>query len=476
MGSKTKILKRATAVFVFVLFFLTGSLTAFAAEGTGTAAAKTIIAPSTGVYALSGYSAPGASILKAKAKASNKLKSLSVSDGKLSPAFNPNTTEYTLKLDEDTNSVTISAAAQDRKAKVSPASKTTKIKAGDKKTLKIVVKPKSGKSKTYTIKLSRAKSTNANLKSITTNSSRCPVVKVFRDGDVGYYTITLPYDVGSVTLSPNKSSVYSSYVVKATKNGVTTKSSTLSLDRGQMGSFTVTVKSQAGNTREYYIVVDRLKAPSDWQLAWSDEFDGSGLDTGKWTANNAPENSNGTQQHYTADNVSVSGGNLVLTAKSDNSSGWIDSKKKYGVKYGKIEARAKLPQGNVQGFFPAIWLWQSVSGTEYNETDIMEFIGKYPNRVYANNHFQTSNGVKHTYGLLDKIDLSGYHTYTVVWTENRLKWYFDDTLYYTTTENVPQDTMYLIVNLALGGVWGGPTNESTTFPNTMDVDYIRVYK
>jgi len=484
MNFMKKVSTRTLAAFVFMLFFLFGNCTAYAA-GDGSASSADASDPvflESSAYDLgqgdAGLYLAGPSSWQAT---SSKLKSLTISAGTLSPAFNPNKTSYTVKLDEKTSSVTIKASAADKKAKVTPSSKKYNLKHGQKITASIKVKPKSGKTKTYTVTIIRAKSTIASC-TLTTSPSKYPIQKYYPEAQSGYFSVMLPSDVSTVTINAKKSNAYAKVSTKVTINGVAKTTNKVVLNNGQMAFVKITSTAQDGiNKKVYNVVVYRLKKATDWKLVWSDDF--GSLNLSKWNRATQKDGSNGTLQYYRPENVTVSGGSLNLTAKKesydgkDYTSGLVDTKGKYSFKYGKVEARLKLPAANNFGFFPAVWLWQSVGGNGYYETDIMEFIGKYPNRVYACNHFETGSSVKHTFGLIDPIpNPDQFHTYTLEWTKDMLKWYIDDKLYYYTTQNVPQDNMYIIMNLAVGGVWGGPPNSNTKFPNSLVIDYIKVYQ
>jgi hypothetical protein len=179
----------------------------------------------------------------------NNLASLTNSAGVMSQSFDPNVTNYTLNLDENTSSVTLKAAKANAMAKVSPASKKLTLKNGQTKTLKFTVKAQSGTKKTYTVTVTRAPSTNTNLKTL---KSSIPMSPGFSAG-VTDYTVTLPADKSTVTISAKSFDKLS----KVTINGTKKSSQKFTLANGQSTTVTVLVTSQAGTTKEYRILIQR---------------------------------------------------------------------------------------------------------------------------------------------------------------------------------------------------------------------------
>ncbi len=179
----------------------------------------------------------------------NNLASLTNTAGVLSQPFDPNVTNYTLNLDENTRSVTLKAAKSNSMAKVSPASKKLILKNGQTKVLKFTVKAQSGAKKTYTVTVTRAPSTNTNLKTLKTS---VPLSPGFSAGTTDY-TLTLPADKGAVTISAKAFDKLS----KVTINGAKKASQKITLANGQSTMVSVVVTSQAGTTKEYRILVQR---------------------------------------------------------------------------------------------------------------------------------------------------------------------------------------------------------------------------
>jgi beta-glucanase (GH16 family) len=233
-------------------------------------------------------------------------------------------------------------------------------------------------------------------------------------------------------------------------------------------------------------------------LLWADEFDYSGLpDSKKWGYEEGFIRNN-EAQYYTKErlnNAEVKNGYLVITARKEEFQGGhytsasINTKGKFEFTGGRIEVRAKLPFG--KGTWPAIWtLGTNISQVGWpacGEIDIMEFVGFEPDKVYANVHTKDYNHTKGT-GRGGKITaekpFNNFHIYAVEWYKDRLDFYFDDQKYFTCTKkgegigewpfDAPQ---YLIINLAIGGAWGGQQGiDDSIFPMEYIIDYVRIYK
>ncbi|MBP6796233.1 MAG: glycoside hydrolase family 16 protein, partial [Saprospiraceae bacterium] len=239
------------------------------------------------------------------------------------------------------------------------------------------------------------------------------------------------------------------------------------------------------------------------KLVWADEFNGTELDLTKWSYQigdgcdiNLCQWGNNELQWYTSnkENVDVSNGTLKIKAvrqtlnNKNYTSGRIRSINKGDFKYGRIEARMKLPIG--QGIWPALWMLptDNVYGgwPRSGELDIMEYLGHEPNKVHATLHFgnpwpNNSSTTKSYSKPLSKLS-DGFHEIVLEWKENELKWFIDGYLYATKTNldlnghQWPFDQKFhLLLNLAVGGNWPGNPNASTVFPQTFEVDYVRVY-
>jgi beta-glucanase (GH16 family) len=212
-----------------------------------------------------------------------------------------------------------------------------------------------------------------------------------------------------------------------------------------------------------------------WKLIWADEFDKPNLDIEHWTEIDRKVSYNNELQYYLPRNSYVEDGCLYLTAKKEDwggkayTSAMVDSENKLVFKYGRIEARIKLPEG--KGVFPAFWILTDDGGYEI---DIMEMIGSEPNTIYATNHYETVRGSKRTSGYTANETPGEFHVYAVEWEKGSIRWYVDDVLYHESGRGVPSDYMYMVLNLAIGGNWPGDP-ESVAFPCSMVVDYVKIY-
>ncbi|MCL6459598.1 MAG: family 16 glycosylhydrolase [Gorillibacterium sp.] len=241
------------------------------------------------------------------------------------------------------------------------------------------------------------------------------------------------------------------------------------------------------------IPITHSSAATSWNLAWSDEFDGTSLNAANWSAEIGTGNSgwgNNELQYYTSrtQNVQVSGGNLAITAQRESYNGMnytsarIKTQGLRSFTYGKIEARIKLPSG--QGLWPAFWMLGTNIDSAYwpkcGETDIMERVN---NNASVNGavHWD-ANGQADYSQVSGNLDFSQYHVYGVEWDSTYIKWFVDGTLYSSfyiengtgNTEEF-QKPSFILLNLAVGGNWPGSPDGSTAFPAQMLVDYVRVY-
>lgn len=212
-------------------------------------------------------------------------------------------------------------------------------------------------------------------------------------------------------------------------------------------------------------------------LVFFDDFD-EDLDIDIYTPIDQDENYNQEIQYYCPKNVLVEKGNLVIRAKREDyenhkyTSGRIETKDKLDFLYGRIEIRAKYPAGN--GLFSAIWLLPSKEN--FPEIDILEVLGENTGKIWVVNHYKKDGESLRSYNIfiIDKPD--EYHIYSLDWKENELNWYVDKELIHTTKKGIPQQQMYLIINLAIGGIWPVPPDDTTPFPADLLIDYIKIYE
>jgi len=244
-----------------------------------------------------------------------------------------------------------------------------------------------------------------------------------------------------------------------------------------------------------------------WKLVWSDEFnapDGTPVDSSKWVSETGGNGwGNDEVEYYTTrpQNAIQKGGNLVIQAIEEKYTGpdsvtrnytsaRLKTLGKFSRKYGRFEARIKIPRG--QGIWPAFWMLgddiNKPGWPKCGEIDIMENIGKEPALVHGTIHgpgYSGGKGISAPFGLPgDPNFADDFHVYAVEWEKKAIRFYVDDHLYATRTPaDLPQGTkwvynhkFFILLNVAVGGGWPGNPDNSSTFPQTMLVDYVRVYK
>lgn len=243
-------------------------------------------------------------------------------------------------------------------------------------------------------------------------------------------------------------------------------------------------------------------APDGWKLSWSDEFDGptgQKPDATKWAYDLGGDGwGNNELEYYTdrADNAATDGqGNLLITLKSekfmnrDYTSARLITLGKFTQTYGRFEVRAKIPRG--QGVWPAFWMLgadiQTNAWPKCGEIDIMENAGKDPRINHGSLHgpgYSGGNPLTGKYTLPSGALADDFHVYAVEWEENVVRWYVDTNAYQTRKNtDVPSGgtwvydhPFFMILNVAIGGNFGGAPDASTMLPQTMSVDYVRVYE
>jgi beta-glucanase (GH16 family) len=223
-----------------------------------------------------------------------------------------------------------------------------------------------------------------------------------------------------------------------------------------------------------------------WKLTFHDEFDGASLDPSKWNPRDPwGRVRNNELQAYVEDAFRLHDGMLHIVAEKRSASydgavrqytsGMMSTYRKFAQQYGWFEVRARLPKGN--GLWPAFWMLPEPLGWP-PEIDVMENLAQDTRVAYFTNHFTGSDG-KHGSKGSGKIatpDLSAdFHTFAVEWTPEAIVWYLDGVEKFRSAVGVPHQPMYLLLNLAVGGAWPVPPDETTAFPASFQVDYVRVY-
>jgi hypothetical protein len=234
-------------------------------------------------------------------------------------------------------------------------------------------------------------------------------------------------------------------------------------------------------------------------LQWSDEFNDRNVNAGNWkfeTGTGSNGWGNNELENYTSrqQNVFVSEGNLVIEARQEAYSGSnytsarMISQGLQEFQYGHIDIRAKLPVA--KGMWPAIWMLGSdisqASWPACGEIDIMELVGQYPSRCTSTLHWANNAG-EDTYKNKDYNLLSGdfsqrFHVFSADWQKDTVSFSVDGNLFLTITNNdiAPYNnpfnsSFFFILNVAVGGNWPGPPDNTTSFPQRMFVDYVRVF-
>jgi len=259
-----------------------------------------------------------------------------------------------------------------------------------------------------------------------------------------------------------------------------------------------------------FLTLNALSQQSN-KLIFQEEFDGpkdSGPDPSKWARDVGGKGWGNQELEYYTDSLSngyINGsGSLVIKAERFTpplslncwygpckyASARLKTKGKFDFKHGRIEARIKIPRG--EGVWPAFWLLGSdidtVGWPRCGEIDIMENIGREPSAVHGTVHGPGYSGAK---GIGASLKLPGnvavaddFHIFALEWSENRIRWFVDGNQYQSLKpKDLPAGTkwvfdhpFFIILNFAIGGEWPGSPDENTVFPQTMLVDYVRVYR
>ncbi len=263
------------------------------------------------------------------------------------------------------------------------------------------------------------------------------------------------------------------------------------------------MQSCAGNdlSGKTAIEVPGNDSAQTYKLIWSDEFEGTSLNSLFWTNETGYIANNELQNYRSTGNHTVSDGTLRIYAKKVNdkqefgsyTSARINTKGKKEFTYGRIEARMKLPLG--RGTWPAFWtLGSDISSNQWprcGEIDIMEYVGYDSNVIHGTIHSYDFNHMNNNQikGQTEVENENQWHTYGITWTPDKIEFYVDDpdNPYFSTLapsvktiENWPfNKPHFLILNLAIGGMWGGKEGVDDSIfdsPVVMEVDYVRVFQ
>ncbi len=242
-----------------------------------------------------------------------------------------------------------------------------------------------------------------------------------------------------------------------------------------------------------------------WTLTFQDDFEGiegTAPSTARWGRQlGGSRFGNNEWQSYTDGNANAfldGKGNLIIEARKEPTTGddgiacnyssaRLTTKHNFSQKYGRFEARMKIPQG--QGIWPAFWmLGENIDECPWpacGEIDIFESIGPVAKTVYGTLHGPGYSGGDNIQGIVEcESSLAhDFHVYGVEWDSNEIRWFFDGQFYVTITRKQVGDNdwpfdqpFYILLNLAVGGNWPGYPDASTTFPQRLVVDYVRAYQ
>lgn len=312
-------------------------------------------------------------------------------------------------------------------------------------------------------------------------------VKFTNTSDGEYYSVEWDFGNGETIETTERNKTYTIYFPLAGDYNIS-----------------ITVLNFAGDIKRDEQTITILSDDPDYipnsdKLIWSDEFNGTFVNSSNWTFETGSNGwGNNELQNYTnGDNVEVKDGKLIITAKKVNDNQTVGSyastrmitMDKQEFTYGKIEVRAKLPSG--RGIWPAIWMlganFNNVGWPACGEIDIMEYVGYEPNTIHSTVHTLAgsggeSNGNSKTLETAEE----EFHIYGLIWDENELIFYTDEPENVTHTyapanknaQNWPfNKPQFFIFNIAVGGNWGGAEGiDDSIFPQTMEIDYVRVYR
>ena len=266
-------------------------------------------------------------------------------------------------------------------------------------------------------------------------------------------------------------------------------------------TLTVTDDGGATNNTSKPVIVQPTSREISWEQVWGDEFDGQGLPDGsKWTYETGGDGwGNQEEQFYTRedmDNARVEDGTLIIEARKESVQGSAYTSARLNSReswtYGRVEVRAKVPAG--RGTWPAVWMLadNDTYGDQYwpdnGEIDIMEHVGYEEGVIHGTIHTKAFNHIEGTdKGSSRTIPTatSEFHTYALEWTPGEIRVAVDGQTYFTFQnreqygwQEWPFDQpFHLLLNVAVGGTWGGAEGiDDSAFPERMVLDYVRVYK
>lgn len=241
-----------------------------------------------------------------------------------------------------------------------------------------------------------------------------------------------------------------------------------------------------------------------WTSVFADEFSGTMLNEEYWNpviGNGCPSLcgfGNNEKQYYRKENIEIDSGLLTIHAlKQEYESNYytsarLNTKDKIYFFFGRVDIRAKLPYS--QGLWPALWMQgqddNMVGWPERGEIDIMELRGNQPNVVSSTVHYKNASGnhyhppsKTHTLSQYDYSD--EFHVFSIIWNKYKIEFFVDDERYnvvFFSSQNFYQgnnpflEPFYILMNVAVGGNFGGDPDTTTIWPQKMEVDYVRVFQ
>ena len=245
----------------------------------------------------------------------------------------------------------------------------------------------------------------------------------------------------------------------------------------------------------YIVLLMTISKGNSQTIIWEENFDGNQLNQSHWNyelGDGCPKLcgwGNEERQIYTKENVEIKDGRLVITATKNQEvyrSSRITTKSKVEFTYGTIEVKAKLPTGH--GLWPAIRMLGSnideKGWPDCGEIDIMEYVGRDPHTIFTSLHTRQSFGdTENSKKTIIKDIEEGFHIYKSNWTKDKIEFFVDNKLVYTFYPEIKNDEtwpfnepFYIIINLAIGGKFGGPDVDDTIFPKQFEIDYVKIWK